>query len=76
MRSATDHGPCAVCGKTAPGLYWTNRLIVLDFGVDGMPPIEPDTTQPVRCDDCEIKASDNAVVDFFAALANREKPNV
>jgi hypothetical protein len=46
----SDTATCAQCGKVGPGLFWENRLKVLDFGVSGFPPIEPDTTAPVRCD--------------------------
>lgn len=56
MRVTSNHGPCEVCGKATPGLYWRNSAKVLDFGVSWMPPMEPDMTQPVRCDDCELAA--------------------
>jgi hypothetical protein len=52
----SDTATCAQCGKVGPGLFWENRLKVLDFGVSGFPPIEPDTTAPVRCDRCETVA--------------------
>jgi hypothetical protein len=54
MRTARKGGLCADCGKaSSDGLFWTNRLAVLDFGVPGLPAKEPDTTQPDRCDACE-----------------------
>lgn len=56
MRQARLGGSCAACGKTAPdGLYWENCLVVLDPGGD-VAPMEPDTTQPIRCDACELLA--------------------
>jgi hypothetical protein len=54
MRSMKQGGTCAVCGRaSAEGAFWTNRLVVLDFGVPTMPPFEPDTSEPERCDECE-----------------------
>lgn len=57
MRQCIPHprnadAACERCGKRG-GLLWENRLKVLDFGIEGMPPVEPDTTVPVLCDDCE-----------------------
>lgn len=54
MRRMRNGGKCAVCGRSErTGPFWENHLIVLDFGTPTMPIIEPDTTQPVRCDACE-----------------------
>ncbi len=56
MRRGRNGGLCAVCGdERDDGLFWENYLKVLDFGVDTMPPMEPDTTEPVRCDRCEFE---------------------
>ncbi len=54
MRQARLGGWCADCGREGrEGLYWENALVVLDLGVPGMPPLEPDTSPPVLCDACE-----------------------
>jgi hypothetical protein len=54
MRKAKRGGTCADCGATSTeGLYWINLVKVLDCGVEGMAPVEPDTRAPERCDDCE-----------------------
>jgi hypothetical protein len=56
MRSFIQHpGPCESCGRLVIcGAYWVNEYKILDFGVPGMPPIEPNMMKPRRCDDCEI----------------------
>lgn len=43
-----------MCGiESNDGLYWRCSPIVLDFGMPGMAPIEPDMTTPRMCDNCE-----------------------
>jgi hypothetical protein len=57
MRRMRNGGKCAVCGRSEPtGPFWENHLRILDFGTPALPPLEPDTTQPVRCDACEMLA--------------------
>jgi hypothetical protein len=54
MRKMVQGGTCGHCGRSSPtGGYWVNVLKVLDFGVDTMLPLEPDTSVPVLCDDCQ-----------------------
>lgn len=48
-------GLCALCGiESNDGLYWRCSPIVLDFGMPGMDPMEPDMTTPTSCDSCEL----------------------
>lgn len=56
MRSFKLHpGPCEVCSRhVESGAYWVTPYKVLDFGVPTMAPIEPDMTEPRRCDNCEL----------------------
>jgi hypothetical protein len=66
MRRARLGGTCARCGASAPdGLFWENRLVVLDFGVPEIPPIEPDTTVPVLCDECELRRREREDADYL-----------
>lgn len=56
MRSAKQGGLCAHCGRESDeGLFWANNPKVLDFGVPGVAPIEPDMTMPTLCDDCQTR---------------------
>jgi hypothetical protein len=58
MRTTQLGGLCAVCGiERDDGLYYTNRYFVWDWSVLGIdaPPVEPDMSQPVRCDACETR---------------------
>lgn len=53
MQRGRKGGLCALCGVEGDdGLYWESAYIVLDFGVPGLPPFEPDMTKPVMCDNC------------------------
>lgn len=62
MRQAINGGKCHDCGDNRPtGLFWANLVKVLDLGIGS--PMEPDTTQPVRCDSCECKASRKRIAD-------------
>lgn len=69
MRKLNPHGTCEQCGAAGP--VWVNVLKVLDFGVETMPPIEPDTTAPVLCDRCEMPRSVRAAYASDPALAAR-----
>jgi hypothetical protein len=43
MRSAKLGGLCGYCGRESDeGCFWANDPKVLDFGIPGFPPIEPD----------------------------------
>lgn len=54
MRTTQSGGLCAVCGtERDSGAYWGNRAVVLDSGIPGDCPLEPDMSEPVRCDRCE-----------------------
>lgn len=53
MRRGRPGGLCSACGRERDdGLYWESIYVVLDFGVETTPPVEP-RMEPVRCDDCE-----------------------
>jgi len=55
MRKARAGGLCSRCGaESDAGLYWHSVAVVLDFGVDGVAPVEPDMTAGCRCDACEL----------------------
>ena len=51
VRRLHESGRCAACGAT--GAVWRNHLFVIDYGVPGLPPQEPDTRRPDLCDACE-----------------------
>jgi hypothetical protein len=54
MRKMQKGGLCAACGiESDDGPYWGNVAKVLDFGVPGIAPMEPNMMEPVRCDRCE-----------------------
>jgi hypothetical protein len=60
MRKGTGEGPCTVCGKNTPGLYWHPAAIVVNLDIPGVAPMEPsraELLEPVRCDDCEHKVA-------------------
>jgi hypothetical protein len=53
MRRGRKGGLCALCGiESDGGLYWESAYVLLDFGIPGVPPIEPGMTRPVLCDNC------------------------
>jgi hypothetical protein len=55
MRRMRKGGLCGLCGiERDDGAYWENYARVLDFGVPGMVPVEPDMTMPILCDNCEL----------------------
>lgn len=55
MRTMQKGGLCAACGKESDdGAYWRTRAVVLNFEIPGVAPREPDMTEPVRCDRCEV----------------------
>jgi hypothetical protein len=54
MRRMRCGGLCGLCGvERDDGAFWENYLKVLDFGAP-MGLIEPDTSLPVLCDNCEL----------------------
>ena len=58
-RYVEDKRRCQSCGRVTGMLHVTDAR-VFDFGADGpgISPIEPDMTEPRRCDDCELLARD------------------
>jgi hypothetical protein len=56
MRKMVSGGTCAACKRTSKnGAFWATMMQVLDFG-NGLI-LEPNTSEPVRCDDCELLAN-------------------
>jgi hypothetical protein len=54
MRRGRKGGLCMLCGAESDGgLYWEPAPITLDLGIPGVPPLEPDLSGPVLCDNCE-----------------------
>lgn len=74
MREMKLGGTCAVCGDSQnDGAFWHTTAKILDFNVAGVPPIEPDMTEPERCDACEKPAREIAIRQSIGRMRRTEE---